>query len=95
VSAETDLAAGLARVEAKVDVAITQHAAKLEEHSARLHEHSKTLNELEARVRSCEREQSVIEGTLKRRPPAWPAVASAVAAIVAVAITFFAIVYAK
>ena len=55
--ARRNVDAALARVEAKLDVAIAQHGAKLDEHTRRIAEHSVRLDKHDDRIGQVERAQ--------------------------------------
>ena len=65
----------LVRIEAKVDVAIAQHQARLDEHSRRLHDLSLVQAELAHRVGKVEQSQAAAEAVESKRPAPQPVIA--------------------
>jgi len=64
----------LVRIEAKVDVAIAQHQARLDEHSRRLHDLSLVQAEHTHRIGMVEQSQAASDAVQhsKPAPQAWP-----------------------
>lgn len=92
--AEAALAAAIARVEAKVDVALTQTQAKLEELAHRIAELVVGGQDREVRLRRLELEQAALRAVVDRTPR-WPAYLGAVAAVVSAGLAFFAVIYVR
>jgi hypothetical protein len=64
----------LIRMEAKLDVAIAQHQARLDEHSRRIHDLAVVQAELAARVGEVEQKQAAVEAIERgKTPPLGPA----------------------
>lgn len=68
----------LARMEAKLDVAIAQHSARLDEHGRRITENTAAVAELERRTGSLENARSADEAREKAEAAAKPAPVGAV-----------------
>jgi hypothetical protein len=65
----------MARMEAKLDVAIAQHQARLDEHSRRLHDLSLVQAELAHRVGKVEQSQAAAEAVESKKPAPQPVIA--------------------
>lgn len=106
----SDLAQTVHRLEAKVDVALTQTQARVDEHGRILQTVTREQDAHDGRLRAVESLQAVHTSQLTAaaatlqaltdrvtgyRPPVWPVVASAVVGIVTVSLAVATIVFAK
>lgn len=106
----SDLAQTVHRLEAKVDVALTQTQARVEEHGRILQAVTRDQGAHDGRLRAVESLQAVHTSQLDAasaalraltdrvtgyRPPVWPMVTSAVVGLVTVSLAVATVIFAK
>lgn len=90
----------MARIEAKLDVALSETRAKLHEHGRRLGEHDASVAQLRFDLSQLHTQQAVSSSELKaiadqvvNRSRSWPAVAAVIVSAIAVFLTLAAQLY--
>lgn len=106
----SDLAQTVHRLEAKVDVALTQTQARVEEHGRVLQVVTRDQGAHDGRLRAVESLQAVHTSQLSAaaatlqaltdrvtgyRPPVWPMITSAVVGLVTVSLAVATVIFAK
>ncbi len=65
----TDVVVAMARMEAKLDVALAQYQARLDEHGRSIAENKAAIARVETRVGSVEQKQAAADALEKVKPP--------------------------